>query len=185
MTKELFAREFSICLLPTDDVIKDIETLRATLPDSPYRDDIPHITLLRGISSNTDISDEALADDIGSTLSLSSRLPLMCTVKSIDNKSSQLYTSTGAVVLESSLDLLELRKDAVQRLMERGYTVEPQELDIYTPHVTVRLGVPLQDKAMTETKMMFNNRTVSFSGWLMFRLVLQNKKRLMHAVHPN
>ena len=183
MTKEVLTREFSICLLPTADVTEDIEALRATLPESPYRDDVPHITLLRGIASDTDMSDKALADDIASTLSLSSQLPLTCTVKAFENRSNQFYSSTGAAVLESSLELFELRKDAVQRLMERGYTVEAQELSTYTPHITIRLGVPLQGKAMAEAMIAFGNRTISFSGWLLFRLVVQDDKRLMRVVY--
>lgn len=185
MTKEVLTREFSICLLPTDDVTADIEALRARLPDSPYRDDVPHITLLRGISSDTDMSDETLADDVGTTLSLSSRLPLLSTVRLIDNKSNQFYTDTGVVILESSKELLDFRKDAVNRLMERGYTVEAQELSTYTPHITVRLGVPLQGEVMGETRLRFHNRTIRFGDWLLFRLVLQDDKRLMHVVRPS
>jgi len=185
MTREVLTREFSICLLPTDDVITDIEALRVRLPDSPYRDDVPHITLLRGISSGADMSDEALADDIGMTLSLSSRLPLSGTVKLIDNKSNQFYTDTGVVILESSKELLDFRKDAVNRLLERDYTVEAQELSTYTPHVTVRLGVPLQGRFMDETKLRFDDRIIRFNSWLLFRLVLQDDKRLMHVVRPS
>lgn len=185
MTKEVLTREFSICLLPTDDVTTDVEALRAGLPDSPYRDDVPHITLLRGISSGMDMSDEALADDVGLTLSLSSRLPLLGTVKLIDNKSNQFYTDTGVIILESTKELLDFRKDAVNRLLEHGYTVEAQELSTYTPHVTIRLGVPLQGEFMDETKVRFDNRTIRFGDWLLFRLVLQDDKRLMHVVRPS
>jgi 2'-5' RNA ligase len=176
MTKELLTREFSICLLPTDDVTADIEALRAKLPESPYRDDTPHITLLRGVSSGTDMSDEALVDDVGTALSLSNRLPLLGTVKLVDNKSNQFYTDTGVVILESSKELLNFRKDAVNRLLEHGYTVEAQELNTYTPHITVRLGVPLLDKFMDETRTMFDNRTITFSRWLLFRLVRSEER---------
>ena len=185
MPKGLLTREFSICLVPAADITRDIEAIRAQLSESPYRDDTPHITLLRGVSSGTDMEDEALIDDVSTAVSFSRRLPLLGTVKSVDNKSNQFYTSTGVVILESSKELLDFRTDAVKQLLEHGYTVEAQELNAYTPHITVRLGVPLLGEHMDEAKAMFDNRIITFNHWILFRLVLQNDERFMHVVQPS
>ena len=185
MPKGLLTREFSICLVPAADITRDIEAIRAQLSESPYRDDTPHITLLRGVASGTDMEDEALIDDVSTAVSFSRRLPLLGTVKSVDNKSNQFYTSTGVVILESSKELLDFRTDAVKQLLEHGYTVEAQELNAYTPHITVRLGVPLLGEHMDEAKAMFDNRIITFNHWILFRLVLQNDERFMHVVQPS
>lgn len=177
-------REFSICLVPTDDITNDIETLRQALPASPYRDDIPHITLLRGITSGTDMTDEALVRDVDSILAFSRHLPLGGSVRSIANKSNQFYTDTGVLLLDTSPELLAFRQRASNDLTLHGYRVEAQELGAYTPHVTVRLGVPLAGAILQRAERTFIGRTTAFSRWLLFRLVVADGKRLMHEVWP-
>jgi 2'-5' RNA ligase len=184
MSTPQLTREFSLCLLPTDEVTADVSALRAQLPPSPYRDDVPHITLIRGISAAANMSDETLITDVGATLSLSDRLPLRGTVQRIANKSNQFYRETGGIILESSAELLAFRKDAADRLMARGYIVEAQELNTYTPHITIRLGVPLQGELLDQANTLFHGRTISFGSWVLFRLVMQGDKRLMHVVRP-
>lgn len=184
MTKRVLTREFSICLLPTDDVIRDVQTLRQDLPASPYRDDIPHATLLRGITSNSDMSDEALAHDIDSILSITDSLPLAVEAESVANGGNQFYSLSGGILLRTSPELLAFRQAAAHKLEQHGYTVETQELNSFIPHITIRLGVPLEGDMLQRAQELFNGRAITFSQWLLFRLVKENGKRIMHEVRP-
>ena len=177
-------REFSICLLPADDVANDIQALRQDLPASPYRDDIPHITLLRGITSNADMSDEELAQDVESVLSISERLPLGATVQSIANKSNQFYTDTGVVLMKALPELLAFRQKVADLLAQHGYSIESQELHTYIPHITIRLGVPLEGAMLQQAEALFSGRAIAFSHWVLFRLVMEDGERMMRQVWP-
>lgn len=181
---EQLMREFSICLLPADDVTNNIQALRQDLPPSPYRDDTPHITLLRGITSSRDMSDEELVRDVESVLAFSKHLPLSARVGSIANKSNQFYTATGVALTDASPELLAFRRQAVNDLIQHGYSVEAQELRTYTPHVTVRLGVPLEGTMLQRAEALFNGRTITFGSWVLFRLILVDDKRMMQEVWP-
>ncbi len=185
MSEQKLTREFSICLLPSDDVATDIEAIRNSLPDSPYRDDIPHITLLRGITANTDLSDDALVQDVESILSPGDNLPFEGHVLGIANKSNQFYSSTGLILLEASSQLIEFRKQVVDHLEQRGYSVEAQELTDFTPHVTIRLGVALEGTSLHDAEELFRDRIITFSSWLVFRLIREDDKRVTHQVWPH
>lgn len=185
MAEEILTQEFSICLLPGTETAAQIEALRAELPASPYRDDPPHITLLRGITSPHAISDAALLADIESTLDLSASLPLSAQIVSVENKSNQFYSDSGLLLLEVSEELLDYRQAAANKLSGQGYDVESQELDSYMPHMTIRLGVPLQDEELTKAQAIFRYRTVVFGEWMLLRLVKQGSARLMREVSPD
>jgi hypothetical protein len=68
MPKPVLTREFSICLIPSEDITSDLDTLR---------DDVPHSTLLRGISAKNDLSDDTLLQKIDSILAISKELPFV------------------------------------------------------------------------------------------------------------
>lgn len=184
MAEQLLTREFSICLLPTDDVTEDVQALREALPASPYRDDIPHITLLRGITSATELSDTELAEDIERMLSITDALPLTGQCRAVVNASNQFYSSSSAVLLDASPELLAYRQKVANQLTAHGYDIEAQELATYTPHVAIRLGVPLEGDLMHQAEQLFVNRVFSFNRWLLFRLVTEGDRRLMHQVWP-
>lgn len=184
MAEQLLTREFSICLVPSTDVRTDIQALRQELPPSPYRDDSPHITLLRGITSSIDMDDEALVQEVGRITSLSANLPKECAVRSIANKSNEFYSATGLILLESSPELLAFRQDTVNGLQRHGYTIESQGQITFTPHVTIRLGVPLEGDSLQKAETQFKGRVIAFSEWLLLRLVIEDGKRLMHEVRP-
>jgi|GEM_PF-639744 len=184
MSEQKLTREFSICLLPTENVATDIETIRNSLPDSPYRDDIPHITLLRGITAHTDLSDDALAQALESILSPEDNLPLEGNVVGIANKSNQFYSSTGLLLLEASPRLTDFRKQVADRLKRHNYDVEAQELANFMPHITIRLGIALEGASLHDAEELFRDRSITFSDWLLFRLIEEGDKRIMHQVWP-
>jgi len=185
MIERILTCEFSICLLPNEEITSDVNSLREELPKSPYRDDIPHITLLRGITANDDLSDDALVQKIDSTLAISNKLPLDGSVHTIANASNQFYSSSSGIILRASPELLEFRKQAAAQLEMRGFSVEAQELAFFVPHITIRLGVPLTGDSLSKAEALFSGRKVTFSHWLLFRLVKQNDNRIMHEVWPD
>ena len=179
------SREFSICLLPTEGVVNNVQALRQELPGSPYRDDMPHITLLRGISSAEQTFDEVLIHHVSSLVNPSDHLPLQATVRQVANKDNQFYSSSGLIILDASKELLAYRANVATVLRENNYTIEPQELGEYTPHITIRLGVPLEGRNKERAQDLFENRLITFSQWLIFRLVFIDGKRTMHEVRPS
>ncbi len=158
--------------------------LRSKLPASPYRDDVPHITLLRGVSSAGEMSDEALVHDMRSLLAISNHLPLYATARQIVNKSDELYRSSSVVPLDASDDLLAYRTRITTTLAKHHYAIEAQELTEYAPHITIRLGVPLEGSNYKLAQKLFEGEAISFDQWFLFRLVLIDGKRAMHEVQP-
>src|SRR5262245_8857881 len=91
--------EFSICLLLDRKTAQSVESIRQTLPVSPYRDDTPHVTLLRAIKSPSRMSDTDLLKDMEKLLGLSKNLPLSATVIKPANRFSPLFKTSSLVVL--------------------------------------------------------------------------------------
>lgn len=172
-------------MLPTDDVANDIQALRQKLPASPYRDDVPHSTLLRGITSKSNVPDDALVRKVDAAVSISKRLPLIARVQSVTNMSNQFYTDSGVILLQASPELLTYRQETASLLAQNDYQVEAQELDVFMPHITIRLGVALEGALLEEAEALFKDRTITFGRWLLFRLAKEGNKRRMHQVWPS
>lgn len=159
--------------------------LRAELTSSPYRDDIPHITLLRSINSPTLLGDDELLKSIAGLVETSSKLPMTARIIEVANKSNELYSSSGLILLEVSPELASLRKKIIEYLTAHSYTVEQQEIERYTPHMTIRLGVPLEGEMMQKAQEVFPaDKEIIFNRWLLFRLVKKDNTRLMRVVMP-
>lgn len=78
MDQSSLTPEFSICLKLTDEATKAINAIRQTLPPSPYRDDTPHLTLLRTIRAPLPMNDKELLDDMAQLLELSKKNAAYC-----------------------------------------------------------------------------------------------------------
>lgn len=169
--------EFSISLLPDDLVIEQIIAMRDMLPPSPYRDDTPHITLLRGISTSPNLSDRELLDGIKDVIRIETMLPLELKVKDVTNKSNQFYSESGLILVEPSDELLALRRETILSLSAAGYEIESSEVSSYTPHITIRLGVKLEGPILDKTIGLFQNKSIRFNKWSLFRLVLKDGSR--------
>lgn len=131
------------------------------------------------------MSDKELLDEINSLLALSSNLPFQSTVTKIANKSNQFYSSSGLLLLQASKSLLAYREEVAARLIKNNYSVESQELHDYTPHITIRLGVPLKGGILKQAQESLNAKVISFNQWMLFRLVLVDGKRTMREIRPN
>jgi len=179
-------QEFSICLTPDPHTIQAIEAIRARLPASPYRDDVPHITLLRGITAPKMWDDAGLIAAVNRLFALDHDLPVAAHVRAIENKSNQFYSASGILLLAPDKHLLTLRKTVVQTLVRHQFTVEPGELEEYLPHVTIRLGIPLDTATIESLQHDFPaTQPISFNSWFLLRLVLDDDSRQMRAITPH
>jgi len=182
MIKDRRLNEFSICLIPDDQVIEQIKALRHKLPPSPYRDDTPHITLLRGITSSEDLPDKELLNSITQVAQLERTLPLDVRVKTVTNMSNQFYSESGLLILESPRELLTLRSAVINSLSKLGYEIEKNEVDSYSPHMTVRLGVKLEGSVLDQAINLFQEKSIQFSKWSLFRLIVKDGSRHIHEL---
>ena len=180
MSLEL-TKEFSICLLAESETTAEIESIRGELPTSPYRDDPPHITLLRGVTSSALVSDSALAKSVGALLTMQPDI-IGGEVKAVEDKSNHLYSSTTALTFTLSGDILNYRKTLISQLKANNFKVEPQEVATFIPHLTIRLGVALDDAERTRAEACFLGKHMAFAGYALFRLVQNNGSRQMHIV---
>ncbi len=181
MPKQVLTKEFGICLLPDTVTTQRVLGLRKKLPASPYRDDRPHITLLRGITSPQQFSDVELFHNIKRILNLSNSLPLIATAQDVVNISNQFYSASCVILLQSS-KLLNIRRVAAKKLNQNGYSIEKQELKTYTPHITIRLGVPLAGEILTTAQATFIGNDIIFSKWILFRLIIKDDARKAHEI---
>jgi hypothetical protein len=187
MAEQILTNEFSICLLPDMTTTTNIQALRAALPASPYRDDIPHITLLRGITAPAEsLSNESLVKSVDDVLAISDRLPLTVRVQKVTNASNHLYSLSGGLILQATSELLDLRAAVSNTLLHHGFSIEQEELGPYLPHVTVRLGVPLEGETLEQATRLFPQHSeITFGTWLLLRLVKQDNKRLLQQIIPS
>jgi 2'-5' RNA ligase len=184
MAEQELTNEFSICLFADKDMTGRINSLRSRLPESPYRDDPPHITLLRGIQTRDHVEDEVLVSDLERILQISKKLPFDAVVSDVVDmdRPNQLYTATSMFMLRPSKELADFRVNIVGALTQSGFTIEQQEMDNYIPHLTIRLGVPLESQMLSWVKKDFIGNKVEFLSWVIFRLYMKDGKRFMHTV---
>ena len=173
--------EFSICLLANSETTADIESMRRELPTSPHRDDPPHITLLRGVTSSAFVSDAAIAKSMGALLTMQPD-SIGGNVKGVEDKSNHLYSSTTALTLTLSDVILNYRKALINNLKANNYKVESQELATFIPHLTIRLGVALDETERKRAEAHFLGKQIKFTRYALFRLVQHNGSRQMHIV---
>ena len=186
MAQQIMTKEFSICFIADGLNTKKINNLRSKLPESPYRDDAPHVTLLRGITTSSNIGSNAeLVKKVGNLIKLHTALPLQLQVGRIDNISNQFYSASGVVLLNPSNALTRLRQKTIRQLTDNGYKIENQEVSEYYPHMTIRLGVPLRGAAMKHARENFPmGVAVSFDKWLLLRLHKDGKQRTVQELSP-
>jgi len=152
------------------------------LPASPYRDDWPHLTLLRGITAPEQVTDQALLAQMTRVVNLK-EFSLTGSVAIIANKHNEFYSDTGVLLFAPSEELLAYRNRCISALQQRGFRVDPHELVDYSPHLTIRLGVPLTGDLLARAEKDFLGQTVKFSGWMLLRLVADSSQgRQMHEV---
>lgn len=130
------------------------------------------------------MSDNVLSQHVEQALSLSDKLPINLTVKTVANKSNQFYSSSGLILLTASEELLNIPQTVTTQLVRQDYMIESQEFDNFTLHMTIRLGIPLKGDMLRKAEQQFQSRTITFSHWLLLRLVTEDGKRSMHEAWP-
>lgn len=175
--------EFSICLLPDPQTAQTVEVIRETLPASPYRDDTPHVTLLRAIRTPSQMSDTDLLQDMERLLELSKSLPLTATVRKPANRFSPLFGVSSLVLLQASPATKSYRKNIARILKANNYSVGRLECLAFYPHVSIRLGVPYTKHAKAMTERSFSPGTkLAFNKWIILRDIKKDGKYLVKEI---
>lgn len=170
--------EFSI-ILPLDRAAsQDIKNIRGLMPASPFRDDPPHVTLLRGIHTTKDVSDQELLRSITPALDRLLKVEPHLHVSHLLNLSGGPYKISSAIAFKASLPLQREHISLVAHLRGNGYLVDSSAIFNYYPHATVRLGVPFDFAVLDAAQNFFSKgRAVGFAGWEILRLASSAKRR--------
>jgi hypothetical protein len=172
--------EFSICLIPDIKTTQSIINIRQSLPSSPFRDDTPHMTLLRLIRSKLPMSDNELLKDIDKLLSLSKNLPLTATARRPANGFSPLYKLSSGFLIRVSPEMKAFRKRAIRVLKQNGYSIGFIGKELFLPHITVRLGIPFTKSTKVMIKHRFEvEENITFSKWSVLKVINKDNNRLM------
>jgi 2'-5' RNA ligase len=174
--------EFSICLKPTRETIEAVNNIRDQLAPSPYRDDPPHITLVRGIVSDEELTDAELLRQVADITHIDSKLPLAATVTEVTNKSNKFYSESGGLIVSPSEELRQFRSSLLASLTSHGFSDESYDKNNHPLHITVRLGVKLEGDVLARAQKQFLHQPVIFTGWSLFRLELEDGARKMHEI---
>ncbi len=175
--------EFSICLLLDHKDTQAVDAIRQILPASPYRDDTPHVTLLRTIKTPTPMSDTDLLKDMDRLLKLSKNLPLTATVHKLANRFSPLFRTSSLVLLHASPKIKAYRKQVLKILKANNYSVGLFERLFFLPHISIRLGVPYSERAKAMTKQYFKPQTnLTFNKWVILRDIKKDGKYLVKQI---
>lgn len=178
--------KFSICLTLDPETVQAVDAIRQALPASPYRDDTPHVTLLRTIKSPSQMSDTDLLQDMGRLLALSKGLPLTAAVHKPANRFSPLFRVSSLVLLHASPEMKSYRKNIIRILRANHYSMSLFERLIFLPHISIRLGVPYNDNARNITERSFRPETrLSFSKWAILRDIKRDGKYLVKEIRVN
>ncbi len=176
--------EFSICLTLDHEARQAVETIRQTLPASPYRDDTPHLTLLRTIKTPTPMSNVDLVQDMERLLGLSKELPFTATVHKPANSLDPLFRwFSSQVLINASPEIKSYRKRMLGTLQANNYSVGLVSRLTFFPHISVRLGVPYTEAAKALAKRSFSPETkLTFNGWIILRDIKKDGKYLVKEI---
>lgn len=176
-------RKFSICFTPDPRTTQAINTIRETLPTSPYRDDTPHVTLLRTIKCPSQMSDKDLLQDMERLLNLSKNLPLRATIRKPVNSFSPLFRISSLLQLRVSPEMKSYRKYVMKTLKANNYSIGLFEHLVFLPHISVRLGVPYTKQARIMAIQSFVSETeLTFSKWIILRDIKRDGKYLVKEI---
>lgn len=176
--------EFSICFTLDPKRAQAVHAIREILPPSPYRDDTPHVTLLRTIKTPTPMSDADLLKDMERLLGLSKSLPLSATVhKTADGFDPLFRWFSSRVLVHASPEIKAYRKHMLQILRANNYSVGIVSRLTFFPHISVRLGVRYTEKARAMTERSFSPKTkLTFNKWIILRDMKKDGKYLVKEI---
>jgi len=175
--------EFSICLALDSKTTQAVNAIRQVLPASPYRDDTPHVTLLRAIKCPSQMSDADLLQGMERLLEISKNLPLTAAVHKPANRFSPLFRFSSLVLLHASPEMKAYRKQVMKTMKANNYSVSLFERLAFLPHISIRLGVPYTEHAKAMTERSFTPRSkVAFNKWIILRDIKQDGKYLVKEI---
>jgi len=182
MTNSQHTNEFSVILL-LDKTSKDkIEDIRTSMPASPYRDDWPHLTLLQGCHTPRSMSDVELYNILCPILNRLLKPKLHATVAGLSNLFGGYYKDTSSIILSTSNDLQREHISLLSSLRGSHFKVDRKE-SIYRPHVTIRLGVPMNQGSLQLANELFpEGKSIRFDKWEIYRLISSRGKRQFYKV---
>ena len=183
MHQDGLTSEFSICLTLGNKTTQDVDAIRHAMPASPYRDDTPHVTLLRTIKTSSPMSDAALLQDIERLLEISQNVSFTVTVHKPVNRFSPLFGVSSLVLLYASREMKSYRKNMIKILRAHNYSVGLVERLAFLPHISVRLGVPYTErtKAMAE-RSLSPRSNLTLSSWIVLRDIKKDGKYLVKEI---
>ena len=175
--------KFNICLTLDHKTTQAINAIRQALSVSPYRDDTPHVTLMRAIKSPSLVSDMDLLQDMERLLGLSKNLPLTAIIHKPANRFSPLYRTSSLVLLHASPEMKSYRKNVLKTLKMNKYSVDRIEHLAFYPHISIRYGVPYTEnaKAITEQSLVPGIKLV-FNKWVILRDIHKDGKYLVKEI---
>jgi 2'-5' RNA ligase len=175
--------EFSVILPLDNKIADDIETIRAELPASPYRDDRPHVTLVKGIHTPYSMSDHELYSKLEPILDSLLKVEPHAHISRPSNARGGFYKRTSVIVLSASDPLRVEHRSLINALKGQGFKIKKHDRLFYSPHATIRLGVPLNPKLLKQARALFpQGKEIKFKGWIIYRLISKDGKRLFYEV---
>jgi 2'-5' RNA ligase len=176
------ATEFTICLVCDEKSAAVINELRSKLAPSPYRDDAPHVTLLR-VSSSSSMTDDRLASNLKKVLVLAPEISATARLKTVINVPGRRYGTSSVALISLDAETKAWRKSLIARLKEAGYHISPHQNIVYVPHVTVRLGVPIRGEALRATKKRLKaEQILTFDRLMLLRIEKRDRARRVREV---
>jgi hypothetical protein len=182
MDQDGLTSEFALCLTLDRKTTQVVGTIRQILPASPYRDDTPHVTLLRAIKSRAPMNDTDSLQNMEKLLGLSKNLPLTATVHKPADRFSPLFRFSSLILLHASPKMKAYRKNIVSILKANGYSVSLERL-FFLPHISICLGVPYTTKAKAMTVQSFGSGAkLTFNRWIILRDIKKDGKYLVKEI---
>lgn len=176
--------KFSICLKLDNEALKTIDAIRETLPPSPYRDDSPHLTLVRTIGTPSLMNDGELLEAMERLLELSKELPLSATIRKPANSIDPLFRwFSSQIILDATPEIRSSRNRILQTLKTNQYSIGLVSRLTFFPHISIRLGVPYTDEARVIAKQSFAPGTkLTFDKWIILRDIKKSGKYLVREL---
>jgi hypothetical protein len=174
---------FSLCLTLDRTTTQAVEVIRETLPASPYRNDTPHVTLVRTIKSPSQTSDSDLLQDMERLLELSKNVPFTAAVHKPATRFSPLFRFSSLVLLQASPEMKAYRRNVMKILRANDYSIGLFERLVFFPHISIRLGVPYTQKAKVRADQTFDPETkIVCNKWIILRDIKKDGKYLVKEI---
>ncbi len=161
--------EFSVIFCVDDDTAQAVESMRTQLPKTPFRDDPPHVTLLRSVTTPELLSDEEAVSFMNPFLDKPNFSMDIAFEKVIDLGSPK-YGTTTVLAYNPDPKLIAYRKKLIDTLQSHSCIIPDDVVNQYTPHMTLVLGKTISDEMKQKATELFSNLPATyFSHWKLLR----------------